>query len=1516
MKLMGTFRRWVLSVSLLALIAALSWHYLLSFCIREAALLCWGSKLSFQEMRIENGVLVLEEAHLVKSSSLDLYVKKAAIRLSLKNPISLRLVQPHFVFPEGLPNQMLKRSGSKKIALEIEDGTYEIGGASPLTGNLSYRDKTLLLDGGGGILAAAGSEERIECSFEKFPLAPFSRLFECLDLYPVDGFLSGFLHIAKEKTTGRLSLDSAGWMSPYWSAAGGVGLLEVEGEAELGLGNLRFDWKRVQRLAVRLKDLCAVRKSSRIESLTGILSFNEGVGFRWELDGKEFSWHGKSFFRQDGDEWLQSRLSIAKAVGALDMKMEDSDRLWTLALNRADPAFFQWISDFGPKIDWPCKFKGGELNAKLLCKERDGHILEWRASRLEGSNLAISSADWDFACGHLLAAAGCKEMERESFEGSLKLDAGRFTLKTATVADLYADLSISQGKFQEGNARALYNGMESTASFSGCLHEILAEIRVRGSWSDFCNLAGFNIPGSDPLEASLLVKGDLDAFSVSFCLPFAEEEKLLGSIFVDGFEVCEASLAAKRFDFSRIDPSWGGAADLSVSYRDAKWSGKVLGDDLFFKWKDAFVWIPTLETSGVYENERLFASAKKVAGEASLLGEAVPFTAALFLENRLLSVLLEEADFAGIDVAGECLFALEQKIPFSFEATRLQGDLRGAAEHAGLDLSGKIESAFFCLDGASVEDPSSWNWAFSGRLFKVAHQGLQDAEAFISADSKTGLLSLTDLKGGMQIGESKFPIRGFAQYEEAGWRFDVRMEDRFRTLARLSGFAEREAPRISFQFDPEKSHVLGARLQVQECKTGNEKLETLKLASKVCFKDLRSWRGSLGKIDKRVKSLLDAPFEGTLAIEVDLRANALSLVRIEGEEAVWKGQGIPLQVALFQSGEKWKIEELQIGDFVGEANFFRTEDGWGIEGGALRYKEGAEVAVTGMIGPDLQCELSLESLCVKLQKSGFEKIFGEVYGSGSVNVDWRDDFRYEADLDLVVSPLAADSFLMENAKPLQLHFSKRQGLLIRGVDLKVRKPNWENSSLYGRIGLVQYDLAERRWHLHHSHLRLPTDSFALLLEKLGPAHPVAGILASLDPKNDLECYAELSFTDDFSHFSCSMKEGFIPFLGAVRHLQNVDLRYGKSEASIDFLALHQGNSIKIGASLDLDKLSGQLTFEDEGRPLEEGERALAVKWEINPNKGFVIHSIEGSFGGIEASFHEEVQEKGSSLIGSAKLDFEYLSSLISPRIGRVFNELKMGKGYELKGRFFYGLDWKEAHFIGLLSGKNCELCGWQIRSLLSQIEIRPTLVRLFELKGSDAAGILKIDQLTMSQTGEDPWEIVMPNFKLLEFRPSLLKKIGREVGTVGPLVIRELEMTDFHGELEESITYTAKGSLSFINSFKREHTLFDLPSDVLGRIFGLDLELLIPVKGSITFDLKEGKFWLADLAGAYSEGKRSKFFLVKEGVSPTIDLDGNVNILVKMKQYVLFKFTENFLLSIDGSLESPSYSLQKKSRVQ
>ena len=84
--------------------------------------------------------------------------------------------------------------------------------------------------------------------------------------------------------------------------------------------------------------------------------------------------------------------------------------------------------------------------------------------------------------------------------------------------------------------------------------------------------------------------------------------------------------------------------------------------------------------------------------------------------------------------------------------------------------------------------------------------------------------------------------------------------------------------------------------------------------------------------------------------------------------------------------------------------------------------------------------------------------------------------------------------------------------------------------------------------------------------------------------------------------------------------------------------------------------------------------------------------------------------------------------------------------------------------------------------------------------------------------------------------------------------------------------------------------------------------LLIPVRGSVEFLLEEGIVHFLDLSQAYSHGDRSEFFLSKKELS-YIDLEGNLNIHIKMKQHVLLKITQPFTLSILGDVASPKYSL-------
>jgi hypothetical protein len=260
-------------------------------------------------------------------------------------------------------------------------------------------------------------------------------------------------------------------------------------------------------------------------------------------------------------------------------------------------------------------------------------------------------------------------------------------------------------------------------------------------------------------------------------------------------------------------------------------------------------------------------------------------------------------------------------------------------------------------------------------------------------------------------------------------------------------------------------------------------------------------------------------------------------------------------------------------------------------------------------------------------------------------------------------------------------------------------------------------------------------------------------------------------------------------------------------------------------------------------------------------------------------------------------------------IGQAFRDLKMGKGFELKGHLSLS---DQIRFQGLLSGKGVELFGFQFRTLLGRVDLSPDRIKIYDVKISDSAGSLKIDELLMQN--EHPWTISIPHLTIHEMRPSLLLKPGEtEAGPISPLVVRELEINGLKGLLDDTKTYKAKGQLHFINSYKREHTVLDLPADVLSRIVGLDLDLLVPVCGTLNYELKEGLFHLLELKDSYSEGERSQFFLSDE-IKATVSLKGDLKILITTKQFVLFKLMDAFQVSIEGSLEDPKFHLQKKRR--
>jgi hypothetical protein len=412
--------------------------------------------------------------------------------------------------------------------------------------------------------------------------------------------------------------------------------------------------------------------------------------------------------------------------------------------------------------------------------------------------------------------------------------------------------------------------------------------------------------------------------------------------------------------------------------------------------------------------------------------------------------------------------------------------------------------------------------------------------------------------------------------------------------------------------------------------------------------------------------------------------------------------------------------------------------------------------------------------------------------------------------------------------------------------------------------------------------------------QLPPSLLTHRFLQLLDKDRGLNFTADLNFASDFSTFSCAMKEGIIPYSGSDHLIENLNLVYekGKCSASFHYLDHLFDAQVQIG-----DVIGGRVSVGEEESP-------LTVEWEYKDD--FFVHSIQGSFHGIDAAFHAE---SPNVLVGSAHLNFNTVKTLLPQDVAQVFDEIKMGNGYELKGRL--KIVGKQPFFEGILSGKAIELFGFQFRTLLARLDLGLSKVRIFDAKISDSAGIMKIDELLLKTEGDNPWTIELPNLTINEMRPSLLTCPGQTLGAMTPLVVRELKITNLQGLLDDSKTYTAQGNLHFINSYKRQDTVFDIPANVLNRIVGLDFELLIPVTGDLIFDIKDGYFNLLELANAYSEAKRSEFFLEMDP-PPRMSLEGDLEIYIKMKQFVLLKITESFLISIDGILDDPKFHLKKK----
>lgn len=735
--------------------------------------------------------------------------------------------------------------------------------------------------------------------------------------------------------------------------------------------------------------------------------------------------------------------------------------------------------------------------------------------------------------------------------------------------------------------------------------------------------------------------------------------------------------------------------------------------------------------------------------------------------------------------------------------------------------------------------------------------------------------------------------------------FDVRLEGASWDWMRLYGELKENG---EISFDSKRSHLLGEPADISLCKWDSKGLEKFSMQVPL-HRNALLLGASFFK--KEIEFWMGLPFEGGAFLSFQYEREGISLLKGKGKDLCWRKQPIDFDFLAQGQQGNWDILLCQMEDFSLRGKMKKEKDFFHIYDGKVDWKQKLNTEFEGNLNAiSLQSEFHLSHLFLELGalhsftsslSLPFRGIEGLLEGSGCVT--WKESFQ--ADFDCRASQLKMGSFEWENQGPLHFYYSPAGGISLSGLDFHSPKyQGIEFPDFNCKMDLLAFDPKARLWLLHGAHIYGPCS----LIQKI-PQVPIFSQALSSD--QNIDFLTDCSIASDFSHLMCSMKEGFIPLGGSIRHLQNLTLDFSKEGFWAQFQYSHQGYPLQFHLDVDLDPtISGKLMIESSAIALEEDQLPLTMYWTHNEKEGFSLKEIQGAFPGIEASFHKAGEDP--YLIGSARFDCPLFSKVVPPDIAELFSDLKMGKGYELKGRLFTHAGWPS--FSGLLSGKQFDLFGYQLRTLLGHIELSSERVRVFDLKISDSAAMLKTEEILAESKEGAPWTISIPHITILELRPSLLRKNGGEPGLLSPLVVRELHIDEFKGLLDDSKTYTAQGNLEFINSYRREYTLFDIPADLLSRIVGLDLALLIPACGQLSYELREGKFYLKELTGAYSEGKRSEFSLVPVDPIPTMDLDGKLQILVKCNQFVLFKFMESFMISIEGELNDPKFHLQKKRR--
>ena len=1495
------------------------------------------------------------------------HVKADKLKLGLFCKLKAFQFKPHITLIKpvwDVPDQIsLGKSKKRKVFIDVIDGTLKRGenclpfqftsGAKPSDlGLVEIGQSEIMLKKFSDQLAVIARFHHTDLS----ELAPFSDLLSP-HWKPKKGILTGFL---------TASFDANGDLNDFGGDFEGEGVEFAYQKRQLHFGAKSFAWKGdfpaaktsvdegfVFALSKKLPAHWGMRISGGVDkgkvTLDGCM-MREGERFPFMISGKgQISKDASLLASLDikGAGQSQIDLALKRSQSAIRAQFRDISSKQLLIFRDGLGAFFPLFRSL--------ELEGEKLNADLNLAFTKNNLTRLKADNIKAETIAIrwpsKHVEMQGKHMHLAGVLPFDEgpsWKKASWEFSLDEGLG------SGLSDLSVDLAVANQEIQKGIFKGKWKGVDFDATSEGTFQEPKIAVTASSNIAEVSHVLGSDSDCQEKVRARVLfdrkeslwgAAGSLsgDVGQLTFGTHFSTKKRDFKG-WLEGEEVSPAlyTLATKYLD---LDFSVDGFVNLSATFDTNAFECALSSNELTLCSKGVKMTLPHLDRHPYYQGPLIQHAMIHLDRKQNTWKIAVPLINATLeedtyglsfhhlegtavLENKHLYVQDLKAKIYDIDLKSHLSLQFYDEnsadlylsaVDFSGESRDVLKVLRHFERFKGLELplTGKMlpidESPFSLHVPFGQKDKET---AFSAFLkledgsYRLTDQCLcQALKCSVKYTTEDEVLELGALDGEVQLveGEKRWnydfnaPSLRILDIDHGDLEFDVRIESQTHDLMRFKGASHHEK---GWMLDQNYSHFFGGKIELKQLA-----MEPFSFAAHT---DLKLEKLNVAFRFLRALNLFQTSFEtepyrlkGDLAVDIDYKPGEFNL-ELSGEDIKIKGYTIPhFALKLDKEQEMISLDHLTIGAFDARGLATKKENTWELSLFEIDWEKTHLQTFAGHFANG-QMHVKIDQAAIDLKQIQpilpLSKRMSLIL-QGLMNVDGEfciDIHRKSIDGNVLITSenFSHAEFQLATAHPIHLFCDQDKGLSLCDVSLKVKDDQAEIDLAFDDL---TFEKKEKRWRAPHLQLSCTPEMVTVLAEYGFIPHLDKGMPFSWD--NHLEAQVALDSSPQSFSLNAELKDGYY-WLGNSSCLLKKGTLKG-TNAGLFFEAKTAFNQadFTVKAAYPFRRSQDVTLILDDHSEIND----IPLKCILKKNSNLALQSIKGSFFGLDIDFERNQTLDNSqffALTGEVNIDWSDFKPLLPKPLSQIIQDYDMGRGYKLTGDVLVNnSDLKKSQFKGYFKGRNFELFGYKFKNLLSNFEYSNDYLLFQNVSISDEALALAIPHINLAGK-----KISIPTLTLHDLRPSLLQKCGRLPGRLKPFVIKHLEFQRIQGTLGDKQSFSGKGNLSFINTFKRDFSLLDLPKEIFGRI-GLDVGLLVPVRGDLFCELDGTRIHFSKLENAYSDGERSEFFLPTKKPA-YIDLDGQIHIDLRMKQYVLLKITEPFTLSIRGSLDRPKFSLK------